>query len=98
MGKNERLMGQIEELETLKARLQEEVSAKSAEMDKIINASGSHLSEVLSGKNLTQEQKIRITILGRETRKLYETISKLETKIYNLNQKRITVSNKGRRN
>ena len=63
-------------------------------MDKIINASGNHLEEVLSGRNLTQEQKIRITILGRETRKLYEAIDKIETKIYNLNQKKITVSSK----
>ena len=92
MRKNERIMEQIETLEATVKKLKEDVKQKSEEMDKIINSSGSHLEEVLSGRNLSQEQKIRITILGREIRKLHETINKIENKIYNLNQKRITVS------
>ena len=78
--------------------MQEDLKQKSDEMDAIISASGSHLEEVLSGRNLTQEQKIRLTILGREVRRLHEEINKIENKIYNLNQKRIVVSNKKVRN
>ena len=98
MNRIEKITGQISELETLKKQLKEEVGKKNAELDAIIKASGDHLDEVLSGRKLNEEQKIRLTILGRETRKIYETLAKIDDKIYALNQKKSAVLNRGKRN
>ena len=97
MNKIDRIIGQVSELETLKKQLHSELDKKNAELDSIISASGDHLDEVLSGRKLKEEQKIRIAILGRETRKIYETLAKIDDKIYLLNQKKNLVLNKGKR-
>ena len=98
MNRVERITGQISELESLKKQLKGEAEKKNAELDAIIRVSGDHLEEVLSGRKLSEEQKIRIAVLGRETRKIYETLAKIDDKIYALNQKKNTVLNRGKRN
>lgn len=98
MNKVEKIASQIEELEELKKQMKNELDIKNAELDKIISASGDHLEEVLSGRKLNGEQKVRLVVLGRETRRLYENIAKIEDKIYNLNQKKNMILNRGKRN